>query len=162
MKRLLVLLLLCLKVAAEAENMPAVWGMDFAPESYWAQLEATMAEYGVTPENLEGKKQEWLAEYGDEFHWPQDLLVITDMLEMTSQDLEQEGAITYAVFSSEDKVPQETIRDIAWTYLSNRLDGKTEEDWRTYCWACLYANLVDPSDPECVYAEPVWLVSFIE
>ncbi len=163
MKHLLTLVLalaLCLTAAAASAEMPAVWGMDFAPESYWAQLEAAMAEYGVTPENLEEKKQEWEKQYGEDNLWPQDLFVIYCVLTTPAEDAAQEH-FTYPLFLKEEQKGQQEIGEIARQYMNQDAAGQVDQEWldQLVCCAFFWNDAFDFEQGE-YFGHPVWFVQF--
>lgn len=51
--------------APQNDGKPWMWGMDFAPKEFWNQLETTMADWGVTFDNIEEKTAEWRKTYAD-------------------------------------------------------------------------------------------------
>lgn len=103
--------------APQADGKPWMWGMDFETPEFWAQLEKTMAEWGVTFGNIEEKTEEWSRTYTDaagirnrQFDpWPQDCVVMRNIL----CGLDAEDPSCHAVFPREGGVTQEQALEIA-------------------------------------------------
>ena len=110
---------------------PWYWGMDFAPASFWEQLDATMQKYGVTPENIGEKAEEWGMEYEDSAFWPHDYKLMYHILALlTPEDLSYpEQPYAYVFFPDPNKKSQAEIEEIARKALHETGDDQVGADW---------------------------------
>jgi hypothetical protein len=110
---------------------PWYWGMDFAPASFWEQLDAAMQKYGVTPENIQAKADAWCQEYEDQAFWPHDCKLMYQILALLSpDDLEvPDQPYLYITFPDPAKKSQAEIEEIAWKALHEVGDEQVGADW---------------------------------
>ena len=146
----------------QPDGKPWIWGNRFAPEEYWNRLADAMDRYGVTFDNLEAKELEWTREYGWDGDWPQDLYVITDILETRPEYLEN-GGMSYPVFENPDKKTKEEIEQIAWETFREAAEPITGAVWmdRLHMVGILWDNGayeylgID-------WQKPAWCINFLE
>ena len=117
--------------APQENGRPWFWGKDFAPASYWEQLDATMQKYGVTAENIQAKADAWCQEYEDQAFWPHDCKLMYQILALLSpDDLEYpDQPYLYITFPDPAKKSQAEIEEIAWKALHEVGDEQVGADW---------------------------------
>ena len=117
--------------APQENGRPWFWGKDFAPASYWEQLDAVMQKYGVTPENIQAKADEWSQTYESDAFWPHDCKLMYQILALLSpDDLENpEQPYLYITFPDPAKKSQAEIEEIAWKALHEAGDEQVGADW---------------------------------
>ena len=117
--------------APQENGRPWFWGKDFAPASYWEQLDAVMQKYGVTPENIQAKADEWSQTYESDAFWPHDCKLMDQILALLSpDDLENpEQPYLYITFPDPAKKSQAEIEEIAWKALHEAGDEQVGADW---------------------------------
>ena len=108
---------------------PWMWGMDFAPEAFWAELEKAMDAWGVTAENFEQKQREWLFRYGDSIYLPYECQVISCILDPANADLFLEENTYYLAFPREGKITREQAVEIAAKALHAAGDPEVGAAW---------------------------------
>ena len=115
----------------QENGRPWFWGKDFAPASYWEQLDATMQKYGVTAENIQAKADAWCQEYEDQAFWPHDCKLMYQILALLSpDDLEYpDQPYLYITFPDPAKKSQAEIEEIAWQALHEVGDEQVGADW---------------------------------
>ena len=141
------------------DGKPWCWGMDFAEPAFWTQLEQAMQARGVDAFNLEEKKAEWDAEYGDDMHWPQDIYVINYFLEASAPD---DFDHIYPIFPIEGKKTKEEIVAIASAAFRQVAEPEFGAAWvdGTWCAASLWNDGYNYNAVDETYARPVWWVEF--
>ncbi len=141
------------------DGKPWCWGLDFAPEAFWTELEQAMAARGVTAANFEEKKAEWDAEYGSDMHWPQDCYVINYFLE--ARDL-SDFDYSYPVFPSKDGKTKDEIISIATEAFRKVAEPEMGAEWvdNTWCLATLWSDGFNYNVANAMYGRPVWYVEF--
>ena len=117
--------------APQEDGRPWFWSKDFAPASYWEQLDALMRQYGVTPENIQAKADAWCQEYEDEAFWPHECKLMYQILALLSpDDLEYpDQPYLYITFPDPAKKSQAEIEEIAWKALHEAGDEQVGTDW---------------------------------
>ena len=137
------------------DGKPWMWGGDFAPQSFWLQLEKMMDQKGITFENCGQFFYDWEQEYGDVAWWPQDCLALYHILDLDEKNL-REGY--YAAFPKEGGISQDRAKEIA----EAELRQLCEENGLEAAWA-------DTLRPSAVlwHNEPItektcWFVQFFE
>ncbi len=143
-----------------SDGKPWFWGGDIAPESFWAELEQAMEARDVNAGNLEEKKAEWNAEYGNDMKWPQDCYVINYFLE-TRVPSDFVDPI-YPVFPSEGKKTKEEIVAIAEAAFRKVAEPEFGAEWvdQTWCTATLWNDGYNYNAVHETYGRPVWWVEF--
>ena len=150
--------------APREDGKPWLYGMDFASEEYWQQLDAAMDRLGVSAFNLEAKEREWQAEYGDCEFWPQDMQICAFMLSTPPDILTGQGEhFIYPLFPDPEKKSEEEIIRIAMAALHADADDTMGAEWADALSIsmCLNSNgfLMDRNE----YARmPCWQVEFKE
>ena len=150
---------------APLENgRPWMWGMDFAPASFWEELEQKMEEYGVTPENIQSKMDEWNALYGDEAFWPVDCKAIWRILEgLSPEDLNlPEQPYFYAMFPNPEKKSLDEIEAASWRALREAAEGQVDGAWidRLRFGAMLCSGKIFVNGQRA--GRPVWVAQFYD
>ena len=117
--------------APQENGRPWFWGNDFAPASFWEQLETVMQKCGVTPENIQAKADEWSQMYESEAFWPHDCKLMYQMLFLLQpDDLEYpDQPYQYITFPDPNKKSQAEIEEIAWKALHEAGDEQVGADW---------------------------------
>ena len=121
-----------LATPAPLENgKPWFWGMDFAPASFWEQLETVMQKYGVTTENIQAKADGWNQMYESDAFWPHDCKLMYQMLFLLQPDdlAYPDEPYQYITFPDPNKKSQAKIEEIAWKALHETGDGQVGADW---------------------------------
>ena len=97
-------------------------------KDFWEQFEAAMTEYGVTPDNLEEKVREWMAEYGaDPDSWPDACYVLAYF--MTQVDEEDFDPDMHPIFPAEGKPGKEEMKQKAREAFHTIADPEMGSDW---------------------------------
>ena len=117
--------------APQDNGRPWFWGRDFAPASFWEQLDALLQKYGVTPENIQAKADEWDQMYENEAFWPHDYKLMHQILTLLQpDDLEHpEQHYQYITFPDPAKKSLAEIEEIARKALHEVGDEQVGADW---------------------------------
>lgn len=144
------------------DGKPWMWGMDFAPASFWDQLEQAMKAQGVTFENFPGKYQQWQDEYAQGGVWfaPPDLVAIANILNSdgTEEDFRAWG---YNVFPSPGGITWEQAQDIGWQeFLRLAEEAELSPDWVKGLKA--HAQLCSQALADVNRREPTWVIQLFD
>lgn len=142
------------------DGRPWFWGMDFAPEAYWKQLEEHMEQLGITPENLKEKEAEWTSAYGTSEFWPGEYQAIAYLFNAAPEWL-SEPDFNYIIFPDPAKKSREEIEAAARVAFHELADGEQGAEWVDSLKAslCLYSDAADPNTWK-PFGKPVWWVDF--
>ena len=108
---------------------PWMWGMDFAPDSFWDELEKAMDAFGVTAENYEQKEREWCFRYGEMMFAPYECQVISGILASHNADQFLEEKPYYLCFPREGGITRERAVEIAVMALHEACDPEVGADY---------------------------------
>ena len=108
----------------QPDGKPWMWGLDFAPPAFWHQLEETMAEWGVTFDNIEEKATEWRKTYADgELSRQNDLWPIEcEVMYHTLCGMDPDCLTNYIPFPKADGITREQAVEIAWPAFREQCD----------------------------------------
>ena len=116
--------------APREDGKPWLYGMDFAPETYWRKLDEAMERCGVNAFNLETKERAWLAEYGSCEFWPLEMKICAYMLSTTENDLAMQGErFAYPLFPDPANKSEEEIVILATAAMHAEVDPQMGAEW---------------------------------
>ena len=143
-----------------ADGKPWFWGTDFAPESFWDQLETIMKTHEMTADNVSDRETDWYEAYGESMFWPQEYQVVSYVFNAPEDWLRQPG-LMYPTFPDPDKKSQKEIEEAAMTAFHGVADELMGAEWvdSTRPSSTLYSDLSDMKTGER-YGKPVWRIWF--
>ena len=142
------------------DGKPWFWGMDFAPQEFWDQLEKLFYTHVMTMDDYPAREKDWLEAFGESEFWPQEYQIVRYLYYATEEQLKQPG-LQYPVFPNPDKKSQKEICEIALNAFHEIADAEMGKEWveRLKTGGTLLNDEINPDTGE-QYGEHVWWINF--
>lgn len=139
---------------------PWFWGMDFAPQEFWDELDKLFFTHVMTMDDYPAREKDWLEAFGEPEFWPQEYQIVRCLYYASEEELKQPG-LQYPVFPNWDRKSQKEIGEIAIGAFREIAEGEMGKDWvdSVKIGSILFSDMQDP-DTGKNYGFPVWWVNF--
>ena len=143
------------------DGKPWFWGMDFAPQEFWDQLDKLFFTHVMTMDDYPAMEKDWLEAFGEsELFWPQEYQIVRYLYYASEEQLKQPG-LQYPVFPDQDRKSQKEIGEIALSAFHEIADAEMGKEWvdSTKIGSTLLNDEINP-DTGKNYGKHVWWVNF--
>lgn len=144
----------------QPDGKPWFWGMDFAPQDFWDQLDKLFFTHVMTMDDYPAREKDWLDAFGPSEFWPQEYQVVRFLYLASEEELKQPG-LHYPVFPGSDRKSQQEICKIALNAFHGIADAEMGKEWvdsvKTGC--TLLSDEINP-DTGVEFGKHVWWVNF--
>ena len=142
------------------DGKPWFWGMDFAPQEFWDQLEKLFYTHVMTMDDYPAMEKDWLEAFGESEFWPQEYQIVRYLYYATEEQLKQPD-LQYPVFPDRDRKSQKEICEIALNAFHEIADVGMGKEWvdSTKVGSALLNDGINP-DTGKKYGKHVWWINF--
>ena len=142
------------------DGKPWFWGMDFAPQEFWDQLDKLFFTHVMTMDDYPAMEKDWLEAFGESEFWPQEYQIVRYLYYASEEQLKQSG-LQYPVFPDQDRKSQKEIGEIALSAFHEIADAQMGKEWvdSTKIGSTLLNDEINP-DTGKNYGKHVWWVNF--
>ncbi|MBR3431620.1 MAG: hypothetical protein IKG87_16130 [Clostridia bacterium] len=142
------------------DGKPWFWGMDFAPQKFWDQLDKLFFTHVMTMDDYPAMEKDWLEAFGESEFWPQEYQIVRYLYYATEEQLKQPD-LQYPVFPDRDRKSQKEICEIALNAFHEIADVEMGKEWvdSTKVGSALLNDGINP-DTGKKYGKHVWWINF--
>lgn len=142
------------------DGKPWFWGMDFAPQEFWDQLDKLFFTHVMTMDDYPAMEKDWLEAFGESEFWPQEYQIVRYLYYATEEQLKQPD-LQYPVFPDRDRKSQKEICEIALNAFHEIADVEMGKEWvgSTKVGSALLNDGINP-DTGKKYGKHVWWINF--
>ena len=142
------------------DGKPWFWGMDFAPQEFWDQLDKLFFTHVMTMDDYPAMEKDWLEAFGESEFWPQEYQIVRYLYYATEEQLKQLD-LQYPVFPDRDRKSQKEICEIALNAFHEIADVEMGKEWvdSTKVGSALLNDGINP-DTGKKYGKHVWWINF--
>ena len=142
------------------DGKPWFWGMDFAPQEFWDQLDKLFFTHVMTMDDYPAMEKDWLEAFGESEFWPQEYQIVRYLYYATEEQLKQPD-LQYPVFPDRDRKSQKEICEIALNAFHEIADVGMGKEWvdSTKVGSALLNDGINP-DTGKKYGKHVWWINF--
>lgn len=142
------------------DGKPWFWGMDFAPQEFWDQLDKLFFTHVMTMDDYPAMEKDWLEAFGESEFWPQEYQIVRYLYYATEEQLKQPD-LQYPVFPDRDRKSQKEICEIALNAFHEIADVEMGKEWvdSTKVGSALLNDEINP-DTGKKYGKHVWWINF--
>ena len=142
------------------DGKPWFWGMDFAPQEFWDQLDKLFFTHVMAMDDYPAREKDWLEAFGESQFWPQEYQIVRYLYYATEDQLKQ-SELQYPVFPDRDRKSQKEICEIALNAFHEIADVEMGKEWvdSTKVGSALLNDGINP-DTGKKYGKPVWWINF--
>ena len=142
------------------DGKPWFWGMDFAPQEFWDQLDKLFFTHVMTMDDYPAMEKDWLEAFGESEFWPQEYQIVHYLYYATEEQLKQPD-LQYPVFPDRDRKSQKEICEIALNAFHEIADVEMGKEWvdSTKVGSALLNDEINP-DTGKKYRKHVWWINF--
>ena len=144
------------------DGKPWFWGMDFAPQEFWDQLDKLFFTHVMTMDDYPAMEKDWLEAFGEsELFWPQEYQIVRYLYYASEEQLKQPG-LQYPVFPDHDRKSQKEIGEIALSAFHEIADAQMGKEWvdSIKVGSVLWNDKINPDTGE-KYEKHVWSIWFL-
>ena len=144
----------------QPDGKPWFWGLDFAPQEFWNQLDKLFFTHVMTMDDYPAREKDWLETFGPSEFWPQEYQVVRFLYFASEEELKKSD-LHYPVFPNKDRKSQQEICETALNAFHGIADTEMGKEWvdsvKTGC-----ALLNDETNPDTgeKFGKHVWWVNF--
>ena len=142
------------------DGKPWFWGMDFAPQEFWDQLDKLFFTHVMTMDDYPAMEKDWLEAFGESEFWPQEYQIVRYLYYATEEQLKQPD-LQYPVFPDRDRKSQKETCEIALNAFHEIADVEMGKEWvdSTKVGSALLNDGINP-DTGKKYGKHVWWINF--
>ena len=142
------------------DGKPWFWGMDFAPQEFWDQLDKLFFTHVMTMDDYPAMEKDWLEAFGESEFWPQEYQIVRYLYYATEEQLKQPD-LQYPVFPDRDRKSQKEVCEIALNAFHEIADVGMGKEWvdSTKVGSALLNDGINP-DTGKKYGKHVWWINF--
>lgn len=144
----------------QPDGKPWFWGLDFAPQEFWDQLDKLFFTHVMTMEDYPAREKDWLEAFGPSEFWPQEYQVVRFLYFASEEELKKSD-LHYPVFPNKDRKSQQEICETALNAFHGIADPEMGKEWvDSVKTSCTLLN--DETNPDTgeKFGKHVWWVNF--